>query len=227
MNGCRTMDTFTMAAETASVLLLVTGCTGGHQTADAGMDADDPCTLITPAANVGSTCTSVPGDPDCGTGGICLDLGAGAFCWQLCVPEECESVCSSSGLSCLPVLDSAGDNLEIVDDVPMGVCSQAPTGTQGLYDPCGTVETGACQVGLSCLEIADATVGSAFCSPPCSSTVICAERDGIAGECVLMEDPDATATQCALLCDLATGEGCPTGMACFEVAGGVCLWPAP
>jgi C1A family cysteine protease len=68
-----------------------------------------------------------------------------------------------------------------------------------------------------------------FCSPYCSSSKPC-PTDLPAGttaqaECVLETSGSSTPTNCALICNPATNDGCPTNATCKPIAGiGVCTY---
>lgn len=202
------------------------GCDDDKDGESSTPDPGEPCSYVPEATNVGEICTDVPLDPLCGTGGTCMDFGSGRFCWQMCVPEDCETSCTVEGEQCLPVVDSTGNPVEIDTGIALGVCGTPPTGTQGLYDPCGTAETGSCQAGLTCLSITAVTGTGAYCSPDCGETVECPELEGVAGACVLTAGGDTEPVNCALLCTVGDTAVCPTGMECYDAGGGgVCLWP--
>jgi hypothetical protein len=144
------------------------------------------------------------------------------------VPGECEDRCGASE-ACFTLVDEGGNPIPITPGGPsLGVCSVPPVGTQGAYDECGGA-AGACEAGLSCLDLLGIDAAP-FCAPSCSSqNTNCPSREGIQGACAL----GATAgnpTNCALLCPAAndgTSQGCPAGMTCTAVnaTNGLCVWP--
>jgi hypothetical protein len=223
----QTPSSLPLAALFTVLVLSGAGCDNGGGSSDTNTTGDGEaiCSEIGTAINIGVTCNEVPYDTDCGAGGLCLDFGTGPVCWQACVPGVCASLCTVEAESCLAVTDPAGNPQELQPGVPMGVCGVSPTGTQGLYDPCGTDLTGNCQEGFTCLTITAATGSEAFCAPECGPSSPCPELEGVAGQCVLTSG-GAEPTNCALLCTPPDGT-CPTGMTCFDLgSGGACLWPS-
>lgn len=192
------------------------------QTTDQGGEL---CEQIGAAENVGSSCDVNATDPQCGQGGVCADLGTGgAVCWQVCIPQMCEDLCTGAGEQCLNVVDENGVPIEIQPGVNLGVCAVPPAGTQGPYDPCGTAATGACEQGLQCISLTGIDGALPMCVPECGTGGTCPDRESVAGQCALGAGGDPT--HCALVCDPSGSATCPTGMDCFAVTGGgICLWP--
>ena len=203
-----------------------TSDTGGTPTLDTGLaDTGTPpegCDGIPTNALHGNACSDEATSQACAdAGGVCAsaDPEATAICSQICVPTQCETVCTGADV-CIPLADSA--QTPDVDESQYGVCGTVPEGSVGPYGQCGE-GFGNCSGSpdsIACMvENEGDTVG--MCFPTCSgpTDTSCPAVEGFQGQCALSSTSGGN--YCAIICQTAGGAGeCPTGMTCNAVEGG-------
>lgn len=207
-----------------ALALLTAGCGDDTSTpSDAGTDLIDAgdvsdatveeCDGVVVADSPGAACG---GFTPCGEGLQCSRLDASeeeGVCRQVCVPEQCESVCQGEEV-CVPLNESPGT----------GVCAEPPTGTRAAYETCSE-DAGFCDGTLTCL-VGSAAATEGVCLPECVDDA-CVPIDGREAQCVIRVGEGADQrSYCAPACSaVGADDECPGDMACFASGPGfVCAF---
>ena len=171
----------------------------------------------------GTVCSDAEANQACrDAGGVCASAEGEdpSVCSQLCIPEDCESVCEDPEV-CIRLIDS--DVTPDVDESEYGVCGAIPVGTAGPYEQCGQGFGNCADTSdeIRCLvDNPDDPAG--MCYPTCTGPgdTSCPSREGFQGSCAL-SSTTGDDSYCAIVCTTpgASGE-CPTGMECKAVSGG-------